>query len=234
MTRPNGARRWAPMVRWAVSALLIGSFAHAQSSPPSCSYADEMAIVRPADDGRWTVLDTARRLPSDFAPDDLVSLREAGFADDRLVRDVVVPDLRALREAAEEAGVPIEIQSAYRSYAYQERTFAYWVDRQGYDAALRTSARAGHSEHQLGTTVDLRARNGAAPWDLDDFAATPSGAWLAEHAPRFGFVMSYPPNATETSCYAYEPWHWRWIGRNRAEQLQQSGQVLRTFLWEAP
>lgn len=215
-------------------ALVASSFVQAQSTPPACTYADEAAIVRPAGDGRWTLLDTTRRLPSDFAPSDLVSLREAGFDDDRLIRDVVVADLHALRDAAEQAGFPIEIQSAYRSYAYQERTFAYWVDLQGYDAALRTSARAGHSEHQLGTTVDLRAKGDAAPWDLDDFAATPTGAWLVANAPRFGFVMSYPPNASERSCYAYEPWHWRWIGRDRAEQLQRSGEVLRTFLWEAP
>lgn len=214
----------------ALTAALAGS---AYAQPPACSYGDEPATVAPEVDGRWTLLDTTFRLSAAFVPTDLVSLRQAGFDDDRSVRQVVIPDLTALREAAAQAGVPLEVQSAYRSFAYQQRTFAYWVERQGYDAALSTSARAGHSEHQLGTTVDLRAAGGAAPWDLEDFGATPTGRWLGENAWRFGFVLSYPEGAEDRSCYAYEPWHWRWVGRETAAEVHGSGRVLRSILWEA-
>jgi D-alanyl-D-alanine carboxypeptidase len=215
-----------------VAALAILTAPSARAQPPACSYEDRAAEVRPAGDGRFSLLDTAFALPPDFVPNDLVALRRAGFDDDRTIRAVVVPDLTALREAAEAAGVPLEVQSAYRSYAYQERTFAYWVELQGYDAALRTSARPGHSEHQLGTAVDLRARGGRAPWDLDDFGATPTGRWLRENAWRYGFVMSYPPGEEARSCYAYEPWHWRWVGRELASDVHRDGRVLRELLWE--
>lgn len=214
-----------------LAAALAGAV-HAQ--PPACSYDELPATARPAADGRWTLLDTAFRLPASFAPSDLVPLTRAGFDDDRAVRAVVIADLAALREAASAAKVPIAVQSAYRSYAYQQRTFAYWVDRQGYDAALRSSARAGHSEHQLGTTLDLRAADGPAPWDLEEFGATPTGRWLRENAWRYGFVMSYPEGAEERTCYAYEPWHWRWVGREMAAEAQRSGHVLRSILWEEP
>lgn len=227
------ARRatWGPML--AMLTLLVFGVARADA-PPACGYEDRPAQVRPAGDGRWTVLDTVFTLPATFVPPDLTSLRDAGFDDDRLIRAAVIPDLRALREAAAAAGVPVDVQSAYRSYAYQERTFAYWVDLQGYEAAVRVSARPGHSEHQLGTAIDLRALGGAAPWDLDDFGATPTGRWLIEHAHRFGFVMSYPNGAETRSCYAYEPWHWRWVGREFAARAHGSDRVLRELLWEEP
>src|SRR5687768_17772820 len=54
----------------------------------------------------------------------------------------------------------------------------------GYDQALRTSARPGHSEHQLGTTLDF-GDGSAAPWEYADWARTPTGAWLAQHAAEF-------------------------------------------------
>lgn len=200
--------------------------------PPPCAYRDEPARIHPERDGRWTVLDTVFALPETWAPDDLVPAREAGFDDDRSVRAVIVPDLRALREAAQADGVSLALRSAYRSYAYQASTFAYWVRLNGEAAALTTSARPGHSEHQLGTAVDLGSVGGPAPWDLADWADTPEGAWMHRHAWRFGFVSSYPRGASDRSCYAYEPWHWRWIGRELAAVVHERGVLPRDVLWE--
>ncbi|MDZ7707294.1 MAG: M15 family metallopeptidase [Trueperaceae bacterium] len=200
--------------------------------PPPCAYRDVPARIHPEGDGRWTVLDTVFALPESWAPGDLVPAREAGFNDDRSVRAVVVPDLRALREAAHADGVSLELRSAYRSYAYQATTFAYWVRLDGEAAALTTSARPGHSEHQLGTSVDLGSVGGPAPWDVADWARTPEGAWMQRHAWRYGFVSSYPEGASDRSCYAYEPWHWRWIGRELAAVVHVRGALPRDVLWE--
>lgn len=201
-------------------------------APPPCAYRDLPATIHPEVDGRWTVLDTVFALPETWAPGDLVPAREAGFDDDRSVRAAIVPDLRALREAARADGVSLALRSAYRSYAYQTTTFAYWVRLNGEDAALTTSARPGHSEHQLGTAVDVGSLGGPAPWDVADWARTPEGAWMQQHAWRFGFVSSYPKGASDRSCYAYEPWHWRWIGRELAAVVHARGALLRDVLWE--
>jgi hypothetical protein len=88
-------------------------------------------------------------------------------------------------EAARLDGVLLDISSTYRSYTYQENLFAYWVDQLGREEAERVSARAGTSQHQLGTTVDFGSVTTA-------FAAEPGGIWLSEHAHRFGFSLSYP------------------------------------------
>jgi LAS superfamily LD-carboxypeptidase LdcB len=56
------------------------------------------------------------------------------------------------------------------------------------------------------------------------------GAWMAAHGWEYGFVMSYPPGAESTTCFTYEPWHYRWIGREAAAAQRASGEPLRLFL----
>ncbi len=205
---------------------------------PSCAVADEPAPRAALDEWRYTVLDTRFMLPADYAPPDLVDLATAldGVAPyvapkGARLRAVLLTDLVLLVRAAEAAGAPLEIQSAYRSYEYQRTVFDGWVARDGYDAALRSSARAGHSEHQLGTVFDVKSRGGPPPWDLDDWASTPEGAWMAANAWRFGFVMSYPPGKENVTCYVYEPWHYRYLGRELAAAVHASGLAPREYLW---
>ena len=116
-------------------------------------------------------------MPESYAPQDLAPLTEAGLASDLLVRRFVLDDLHALVHAAERAGHPVAVESAHRSYQYQQDVFDYWVDQQGLEQALRESARPGHSEHQLGTAVDFRSAEGPPAWELEDWAQTPAGAW---------------------------------------------------------
>ena len=101
----------------------------------------------------------------------------------------------------------------------------------GYEQALRTSARAGHSEHQLGTSIDVTSEGGAAPWEYGDWASTPAGGWMAANAWRYGFVMSYPRGAFDRTCYDYEPWHYRYVGRDLAAQIVASGLTPREVIW---
>src|SRR5690554_908564 len=81
---------------------------------PECEYLDLPAALSHYDDWPYTLVDTAFRLPADYVPPDLVPLTRAGFADERLVRELLIADLTELRVAAEAAGHPIEVQSAYR------------------------------------------------------------------------------------------------------------------------
>ena len=203
----------------------------AQEAPPPCRYDDVSTLHTDYGDWQRSLLDPIYKLDADYAPPDLVSAAGANLAADKQVRALMLEDLRALVLAAEAAGVPLELQSAYRSYSYQERTFAYWTERNGAAEALKTSARAGHSEHQLGTALDFRSAGGPAPWDLNDWAETPAGAWLAANAWRYGFVMSYPPGKTELTCYSYEPWHYRYVGPEAARAVVESGLSLREWLW---
>jgi D-alanyl-D-alanine carboxypeptidase len=203
---------------------------------PVCTVADEPASAASYDDWRITLLDTRYALHEGYVPPDLVAVSTAfppesvASAGGRL-RALVIDDLRALVTDAAAAGHLLAVQSAYRDYRYQADTFQYWVDLQGLDNAMATSARAGHSEHQLGTALDLRSLHGPAAWDLEDWATTPEGAWVAANAWRYGFVMSYPRGRHALTCYAYEPWHYRYVGRELASQIHASGLTAREVLW---
>ena len=202
-------------------------------APPACSYQDVLTSRQAYEQYATSLLDPTYMLPSWYAPGDLVDTSQAGLNGGYLVRSIIVPQLAALARDASAAGAPVQLVSAYRSYAQQAATFQHWVNVGGYNHALLTSARAGHSEHQLGTTIDVTSAGGAAPWDYADWAATPAGAWMAANAWRYGFVMTYPIGATGTSCYSYEPWHYRYVGTEIAAALQGSGLTLRQAIWAA-
>jgi zinc D-Ala-D-Ala carboxypeptidase len=202
------------------------------SGPPSCRYDDVLTSHRDYADWAITMLDTIYHVGADYAPGDLVDSSAAGLNGGYPVRSVMLDDLRAMASAASAAGVPIALVSGFRSHAQQQATFDYWVSVGGYEQALRTSARAGHSEHQLGTAIDVTGVGDAAPWEYADWAARPAGAWMAANAWRYGFVMSYPRGSYDQTCYDYEPWHYRYVGRALAAEIAASGRPPRHVIWE--
>jgi D-alanyl-D-alanine carboxypeptidase len=197
-----------------------------------CEYID--ILTKHHGYGEWPIslLDTIYHLPAGYAPGDLVDSSSAGVNGGYLLRSLAIGDLAAMAADARANGTPIKLVSGYRSYTQQQATFDYWVSVGGYKQALRTSARPGHSEHQLGTVIDVTSEGGPAPWDYADWATTPAGAWMAANAWKYGFVMSYPRGAYDQSCYDYEPWHYRYVGRDLAARIAGSGRVPRLVLWE--
>jgi D-alanyl-D-alanine carboxypeptidase len=196
--------------------------------PPPCATAPEPVTSDPATDWATTLVDTGRHLPADFAPDDLVEVTEAGFDSHDRVREFVLPDLAALREGAAANGTPIVVISAYRSFAYQHELFAERSTQVGEQSAVLETARPGHSEHQLGTAIDVLGEGGAELTSA--FGSTPAGRWVADNAPRYGFVVSYPEDARDRTCYEYEPWHLRYVGRDVAAQIRGSGLTPREWM----
>jgi D-alanyl-D-alanine carboxypeptidase len=200
---------------------------------PACAYRDIPARGNPDRDWATMVLDTIYRLPADFAPKHLVSTAKAGMNGGLEVIPAVIDDLRDMHAASARDGEEIAVRWAYRSYAEQAGAFAYWVRTSGRQEALRLSARPGHSEHQLGTTIDFRSADSfRPPWDYPDWGTTGPGIWMAQNAWRYGFVLSYPKGQQSETCYGYEPWHYRYVGRDLARDVHGSGQTLRRYLWD--
>jgi D-alanyl-D-alanine carboxypeptidase len=206
------------------------SAVEAAAALPACRYRDQLTRFREVRHWRKTLLDTNLKVRRSYVPWDLVSVSRAGIAGSGKVRKVVIDDLAALARAARRKGKPLAVRSAWRSYQTQVATFRSWVARSGYQQALKFSARPGHSEHQLGTTIDFTTAPGV-PLSTR-FGDSPAGKWLARNAWRFGFLMSYPKGQRKVSCYGYEPWHFRYVGRELAREIHESGQVPRRYLWQ--
>jgi D-alanyl-D-alanine carboxypeptidase len=215
-----------------VSPLPTVSASPARAAPPACAKGNQRADAATPDDWAATLLDTTFRIPTSYALDDLVPVTDAGFDNEPqlLIRSLVVPDLAELRQAAADAGNPIDIVAAYRSVAEQKDLFDRRVQDLGQEEAEAKTARPGHSEHQLGTAIDFRSFG-----DLDvsqKWDTTPTGQWMLKNAWKYGFVQSYPKAKTDVTCYAYEPWHYRYFGRALAKAIHDSGLTVREYLWD--
>ncbi len=176
-------------------------------------------------------------LVSSYAPSDLVNVTTSGIrvksGGSYYVRNILINDLKALNDQAKSQGVDLSVISAYRSYSQQVSTYNYWVSYNGgnTNAADQVSARAGHSQHQLGTAVDFSTKDiGDAIGD--SFTNTKAEKWLRNNAWKYGFALAYPSGYESTTGYAHESWHFRYIGVSNATQWHTSGKILELWLRE--
>jgi len=173
------------------------------------------------------------KLQSTYTPSDLVKASNSGIRNGNnfYVRNILINDLRDLVNASKADGIDLSIVSGYRSYATQVSTYNYWVKYNGgnTDAADRISARAGHSQHQLGTAIDFSSK------EVSDtigtrFSTTKASAWLQKNAYKYGFVISFPYGYERVTGFSYESWHYRYIGRTNALEMKNRGMILEEFL----
>lgn len=148
-------------------------------------------------------------LPSDYAPGGLTAETSAAF--------------NSLVAGAKADGLNIFVVSGYRSYAKQQSTYLYWCNVYGKQDADRISARPGFSEHQLGMAIDVNSLE-------ESFADTPEGKWIKEHCWEYGFIIRYPKEKESLTGYSYEPWHIRYLGKDLAKKVTESGLCLEEYL----
>ena len=168
--------------------------------------------------------------------------RDNTFTPEKLSNGLVVdqrcyPDLQAMMDACRADGLSPVICSAYRTQEYQEKLFQNKVSRliaQGYseaDAAVeagKSVAVPGTSEHQLGLAVDIVDINNQ---HLDESQeSTAVQKWLMEHCWEYGFILRYPNDKSEITGIIYEPWHYRYVGHEDAEQIHSLGVCLEEYL----
>ena len=183
-----------------------------------------------------TLVNKDQALPRDFQPADLaiVPLTQKNTAFNPIpLRRPVQQALLDMLDAMNQAGLSIWVMSGYRSYSDQQLAFDKW-QRLYPDRAADISAVPGHSEHQLGVAIDF-----STPY-MDDlyndyfhvnFYTTPEGQWLSKQAAYYGFTLSYPAWATQITGYAFEPWHYRYVGI-LAQELFKRNITLTQYIQE--
>ena len=170
-------------------------------------------------------------LPADYTLS-LTELKNGLSVDSRCY-----PDLQAMMDACRADGLSPVICSVYRTQEYQEKLFQNKVSRliaQGYSEADATVeagksvAVPGTSEHQLGLAVDIVDINNQ---HLDESQeSTAVQKWLMEHCWEYGFILRYPNDKSEITGIIYEPWHYRYVGHEDAEQIHSLGVCLEEYL----
>lgn len=187
-------------------------------------------------------------LPPSFAPSDLVDVAQGKprtkHECDQMpcLRKEAREALQTLLAQMKAAGHAGHLASAYRGYAVQCATFQRWAKESSFCAATEQSALPGHSQHQLGTTIDLFTEAWAQKgmW-REGFGCNDGGSWLQEHAREQGFVFPYPlhpdDRRSDQACrpradhrvsihpktgYRYEHWHLRFVGRDAAKAFHEA------------
>ena len=90
--------------------------------------------------------------------------------------------------------------------------------------ALKLVAVPGTSEHQLGLALDIISET-----DEDD---TATWQWLNENCWRYGFILRYPEEKIQITGITYEPWHFRYVGVEAAQEITEQGITLEEYLGE--
>lgn len=172
----------------------------------------------------WVVADKLRPLsPKKFAPTDLKTLALPHTYDSSLRSDAAVA-YRRMFKAAKQEGINLVLQSAYRSFASQVSVYNGWVAKLGKAGADLQSARPGFSEHQTGLSADIAAADKECTIS-ECFANTPEGKWLAKNAWEYGWHLRYPKGKTSITGYKFEPWHYRFVGKELAAELHKTANI---------
>ena len=127
-----------------------------------------------------------------------------------------------LKAAGTQAGLEYKIVSGFRSYEEQDTLYHNYVNRDGKAEADTYSARPGHSEHQTGLAMDLNCAGKA-------FHDTPEAKWLAENCWKYGFIIRFPKGKEDKTGYMYESWHIRYVGKDWAKKIYDSGLCLEEY-----
>ena len=176
-------------------------------------------------DSLLVVANKAHKLPDGYEPSDLTRPNVAMSADWTL-REPAARALEEMFEAAEQDGVHLVLGSAYRPESYQRQLWNNYAAQYSPERADRISSRPGYSDHQTGLAVDIvQGMNSGLGTDFNEtFENTPEGKWLRAHAQEYGWIMRYPKGKEDITGYAYEPWHFRYIGKEYASAIYEASE----------
>ena len=195
---------------------------------------EDSGAVSP-DDWRLLLVNRWNPIPDGYTFE-LTQLKQGHAVDSR-----AYPDLQEMMDACRAAGLDPKICSFYRTQDKQQELYENKIQRlmdEGYsyeravEEAGTVVAVPGTSEHQTGLALDIVS----AGYQLLDEAQedTAEQKWLMEHCWEYGFILRFPEDKTEITGIGYEPWHYRYVGRETAEAIHKSGLCLEEYLQSLP
>ena len=168
-------------------------------------------------------IDKTHSLPADYVPESLVTPYINSTSDVIQVNEKAADALKSMATAASDSSVTLYLTAGYISYETQDDYFNDRAGMVGEAEANKTIAKAGFSEHQTGLAFDFSDEPSGTNTTVA-FADTDAGKWLIEHAWEYGFIMRYPEGKEAVTGYTYQPWHYRYIGKDVAKAIHEAGE----------
>ena len=194
--------------------------------------AAESGLYARQDDWRFILVNPWYILPEGYEEVTTSSLPNGESVDSRCFAELV-----SMLDACRAAGGEPVVCSSYRPLSKQETLFENQVKKlmtsgmareEAEIEAGKTVAVPGTSEHELGLAVDLCDFDNQ---NLDDTQAeTKTQKWLMEHSWEYGFILRYPESKSAITGIIFEPWHYRYVGREAAEEITKKGICLEEYL----
>jgi len=172
-------------------------------------------------------------LASDYVPDEIVTIDEpmGSKIDKNYVNHLnaeVYRNFKLMQADALKQGFEIFVDSSYRTYAYQEKVFNSIAIEKGLEHALQYVAPPGGSEHQTGLAFDVIFRRNGEMIE-EQLETDPEIIWLYENSYKYGFILRYPKGKEEITGFNYEPWHFRYVGKELAMELHEKDITLEEY-----
>ena len=172
-------------------------------------------------DNLLVIVNKYNKLPDDYRPTDLVSFETKYMISSktRYMRKEAHDALVKMIDDINKEGMNLWLNSGFREKSYQNTLFTNSVKNNGMNHALIYSAKMRHSEHETGLAADISSVKGM----LDGFEKYKEYTWLTNNAHKYGFIERYPKGKEWITGYAYEPWHYRYVGVEVATKIKEEG-----------
>ncbi|MDD3429692.1 MAG: M15 family metallopeptidase [Oscillospiraceae bacterium] len=216
-----------------------GIAADSSSSTGDNNSSDSANVPAMAGTSSWELIlvNAANPLPETFSP----QLVDVPGCDGKQFDSRAVEALEQMLTDAKKAGQPLFLYSSYRSVKYQQGLFSRKIQKyldKGYTKAEAEAeaamwvARPGTSEHHLGLAADIVTGDWYTTHGelTDDFDQTTQYQWLVQNCANYGFIMRYPKEKENITGVHYEPWHYRYVGKEAAKEIMQKGVCLEEYL----
>jgi len=205
---------------------------NSSAETPSDTSSQKTPAVPEADLWKLRVANSENVLPADFSVKTAL-ITPAYARDQGMSFDArAVADLNAMLAAANKEGARLLVISCFRTLTKQTNLYNAEVNKwlgRGYSEA-EAKAKAGTivavpgtSDHNLGLAVDLNSVE-------ESFENTKEFDWLQEHAAEYGFVMRYPKHKQDITKIIYEPWHYRYVGKEHAAKMNELDMCLEEYV----
>ena len=161
-------------------------------------------------------------LESDYIPDDLVNISQTyswGENGSQKTRQVVYDAFIDMWNAANKEGYYLMVNSSFRNYQDQESVYNAYKNTSGETYANSIATKPGFSEHQTGLALDIFSKSNT---NKNTFKDTPEAKWLKENAYKYGFILRYPEEFEEVTGITFEPWHYRYVGKDIAKYIYEN------------